>query len=547
MEPQGEEATQQTVQRYRVTKPTKTEERDIVPSESRYDAHLELPDPSKLRNAAGGVTRRTDRVERAEPPPNPTRTATNPRKKEQPHRRRKGGAGFGGDSGSDSDDDKPKRNRDDDGSKPTSRRRLPQRKPVDVPDSSAFQLNAEEQDRLQQLRALRNVKEKWTALDEQRQHCRYNYKARTICLARDMQGGLFQSPQIFKGVIDRDMRLREYLDEMLYGAITEMPDGNSPTQLTDLEEIVEQVEKRMIVPCSRFDSWKFAGKPWGERLVLVLEALEKAFWNDLSSFWWIAMDDECSEQEWYRRVTQRCSAFMFRTCPPKSSTVNTRRTFIDTLLSQFEENIVRAMIGAVPYPISHSRLQRGPKGTKWLDRFRESRVDGRLAPSYIEWVTAGADLDQLKRFCVEWHAVKREEALREFRESMKMVKMKVEQVFCPDIIQPGVVSVVLIKGDHLATVKDVSAYDLASLGWFHESVDGQHRYWRCGLANYDSWDVARDIYKVGMDGEFLGAFVCVDSSWALLEYDEDNEGAFYRPLNAVEEMALDIPMSGSRA
>ncbi|RYP88542.1 hypothetical protein DL769_000238 [Monosporascus sp. CRB-8-3] len=354
MESKGEDAAQystgDSVQRYPVVKPTKSNKRDAISPGSHHDARLELLDPDKLRRVAGGVTRRTDRVERAEPPPSSPRFTAGV-ERERPRRRRQGGAGFGSDSDSDSDDDKPKRNRDNDDPKPISRRKLPESQPQDLPDLPTSKVlpiskaDVEEQERLQQLRDLRIAKENWAAIDERRGYFHKERQGREKQLRDATQRMSSRPREIPWFVLDRDARLREYLDENLYGAIDKVPDERT--------------------------------------------------------------------------------------------------------------------------------------------------------------------------------------------------KIQVEQVFCPDIIQRGEVSLVLVKGNHPSTVKNVSAKDLERLGWFHETVHGQRRYWRCEPSKIDSRGLARNIFKVGMDGEILGAYCRNGRSWAFWEYGEPQPPP--RPLNAAETKALGFP------
>lgn len=190
--------------------------------------------------------------------------------------------------------------------------------------------------------------------------------------------------------------------------------------------------------------------------------------------------------------------------------ISGRETFIDVLLAQYKRKVMDAMCAAVPHIISESEFRRGPEGL-WQQGIRDSRVGGALTPSYLQWVTADVCPAQLDRFCEKWDRVKRKEALREFRNS---AGMKIEQVSCPDISKPGVMSLVLAKGEHLAGVRDIPATDLWSLGWFHESVNGHVRYWRCEPGNYDGWGMANDTFKVDMDGRVLRAFCYHSSSWA---------------------------------
>ncbi|RYP78358.1 hypothetical protein DL771_000543 [Monosporascus sp. 5C6A] len=594
MESKDEDATQysavDSVQRYSVVKSTKSKKRDAIYPGSHHDAHLEPPDPDKLRSVAGGVTRRTDRVERAEPPPSSSRVRTDP-KKETSRRRGQGGAGFGSDSDSDSDDGKPKRNRDDDDPKPISRRKHPESQPQDLPDLHTSKVDVEEQERLQQLRALRNVRENWAAIDERRQYFRKERRGREKRLIDVIRQMPARSPMISEAVLDYDARLRDYLDENLYGAIDKVPDGSTLTQPTDLEEIVELVEKKMVTSCSRFDAWKFSSPPIPvcERLVLVLQAIEKECWMSVLPKFFL-------HRNWHPQASGLCHDFMETSCPKWIDKLYQRETFIDFLLSKYQIKVMNALTDSVGHRISlymqiqqelenkwnqrvdvpwthdnllwthsyllwsHTQTQENLKDD-WLQHFRESRVDGRLTRSYMDWVIHGVDSDELARFLSEWHRVKRKEALREFLSSMAMVKIQVEQEFCPDIIQPGVVSLVLVKSNHPSTVKEVSAEDLESLGWFHETVDGQRRYWRCEPGNNDSSNYARDIFKVSMDGEVLGAYCLDGPSWAFLEYKPheflDAEGRrvsswtplqhiprpILRPLNENEKIALDLPQS----
>ncbi|RYP15329.1 hypothetical protein DL765_005785 [Monosporascus sp. GIB2] len=585
----GQYSTVDSVQRYAIIKTTKSTKPDATSLESHAGARLEPPGPDKLRSVAGGVTRRTDRVERAEPPPSSSRVRADV-KRERPRRRRQGGAGFGSDSDSDSDDDKPKRNRDDDDPKHISRRKLPESQPQDLPDLPMSEVDVEEQERLQQLRALRNVKEKWEAIDERRRYCRkerWGREKQLLDAIRRMPSG---SPTIYQGVIDRDARLREYLDENLYGAIDKIPDESTLTQLTDLEEIVEHVEERMLESCSEFSNpkWLQRPKPMGERVVSVLQSVEQACWLSVSTdiltyrrrFRNTEGDDEQFELTYDRPrgcIPEMCRSYMAACYPDRINGTHIREPFIDMLSRKYRIKVIDAMIGSVLDRIglhmqiqqeleekwhqrfegreathinghltdiylkwSYRQIQGDPKDD-WLQRFRESRVNRHLTQPYMDWVFDGVSLGQLDRFRMEWHRVKREKALREFRASMASVKIQVEQEFCPDIIQPGAVSLVLVKGNHPSTVKNVSAEVLESLGWFHEMVNGQRRYWRCKLSNKGPLGFARDILKVGMDGEVLGAYCLDGPSWAFLEYKEPQ--LVLRPLNAAEEIALDLPQS----
>ncbi|KAK7755881.1 hypothetical protein SLS62_002168 [Diatrype stigma] len=536
MELQGEFATQHNGRRYCVTKSIiNTEIPDTISSTSRYDALLELPDPSKLRNAAGVVTRRTDRRESAEAPPGPPQSRTIWPRTAQAQRKKKGGAGFGDSSDSDSDDDKPKRNRGGESRKPViQRRKFPGMQPGGLPSSSVSQLSAEEEQRLEQLRTLRAVKDNWAAIDKRRQH--YNNMRQKIEteLIHTMRQGPFESPEIPKGVLDCNIRLREQLEEILYGTIRKIPQHGTSTESNDLEEIVEQIEKRMVAWCHDFDAYHFSGLPTNVRLAAVLQACEKSFWKYmfLDEYTWpTTRDEECYiiAQEY---VTGACRDYMEKH-GQQPGIVSGRETFIDVLLSQYKRKVMDAMCAAVPHIISETQFKQGPEGL-WQQSIRDSRVGGRLTPSYVQWVTADVCPTQLNRFCEEWHRVKREEALRGFRAS---AGTKIEQVFCPDISKPGVVSLVLVKGDHLAEVRDIPAKDLWSMGWFHETMNGQIRYWRCEPGNYDGWGMANDIFKVDMDGRVLGAFCYHNSAWALLECDDYGK-LTPRPLSSVEAAAL---------
>ncbi|RYP39360.1 hypothetical protein DL767_002271 [Monosporascus sp. MG133] len=200
MKSKGEDTAQSSkvgnVQRHPVVKSIYSENRDAVSPRSLRDARSRPLDPHDDRVAACVVTRRTDRMERAESPPSSSQGRTGfgrggPRHRGQggasratqtakrleraksppsssrgrtglgrrgPRRRGRGGAGSGGGGDGGSDGDKPKRNWSDDDPKPISRPKLPESQPQDLPDRSTSRRYAEEQERPQQLRDLRNVK-----------------------------------------------------------------------------------------------------------------------------------------------------------------------------------------------------------------------------------------------------------------------------------------------------------------------------------------------------------------------------------------------------
>ncbi|KAK6080369.1 hypothetical protein SCUP234_05310 [Seiridium cupressi] len=547
----------------------------------RFIAHKHVPLPDTgIREVAGAVTRRTDRLAVPEPPPSNRSSTGTSRRKDWPHRRRRHVNGFHDDSDSDSDGDDKRRDHIREAS-PAVVPKRPLAKSGNFDDTFATSLALEEEERVRQLRDLREIGEKWEGIKVERDLHEIDNELRRQRLVLFRKRS-FKNPTINAKLLETDIRLREYLDEVLYGAIKDVVEESEsgPEGRTELEQIVQRLEMGVLSRLSKFGEWKLSSLSLHERLSQSLRAAENSCWNfklqplalkfRLEMGYWpgkASADPRSSEdhdietpsslstsseppntnvverdflkdvreQSWRRDSSRAVEDYMERVHPKRET--RGERTFIDVLEESFWHKIVDKMSEAAlsaepPYlPDGH-----------WLQCFQTSRQEGHLTASYIDWVTAGVDSAKLDRLSLEWHRVKRQEAL----ESMASVEIQVQQVFCPNLIRPGEVSLLLIKGNYPTGIRTVSEDELRSLGWFRDHAndgdnDNDDMFWRCELVNRDEWGSPTDILKVDMSGKVLGAFCLQEATWVLLELIVGGRGGFQarpRRLNIAEMSIL---------
>lgn len=533
----------------------KTSERMIKAIKRGIRDQVVLPEP-EYRRVAGNVTRRTNRAVAPLPPPNPRQPQSAFHSRVTSRGRRKGAAGFESDSDGDSDRENPKRKSgDNDLGAATQKKKRPE--PQSGPDdllSSRMEIEREEKERVQQMITLRKIQD----ISQDILAHRHGIQKDVTYIRQSLfnqRASSYESPLIHRTVIDRDAKLHEYLDEMLYGAIKDISSaGKGSTELSNIEEIVQKIEGTVLMRFMMYDDWRFDfGKSLDERLIMALRKAEKALWrwdpfithytNMLRGQGYMTADsyyhgpgrDPSVQQvpiENHRQnIKWVVQEFIRINCedPWKG-----KKRFIHAVADAYLERIIEAMCRAAMTMPPPPGLE--PSGCQ-LGIIESSRENRRLKPEYIAWVTAGVDPVKLGNFETNWHRLKRKELLRDYRKNMDSVKITVVQEFCPDLVSPGVVSLLLAKGGYPTGIRDVSAEELESLGWVAGRGEGSRVYWRCEPANEDADEIPMDLLKVGMDGEILGAF-CMDSrgNWGLIEPTE--EGYRVRALRKSERKAI---------
>ena len=66
--------------------------------------------------------------------------------------------------------------------------------------------------------------------------------------------------------------------------------------------------------------------------------------------------------------------------------------------------------------------------------------------------------------------------LEKYRQLSERLKISIEQVFCRDIVQKGVTSLVTFKGTLATSIKKVSPHHMDMMVWFFDYKTG--KYWR---------------------------------------------------------------------
>ncbi|SPO00537.1 uncharacterized protein DNG_03285 [Cephalotrichum gorgonifer] len=459
---------------------------------------LVLPEP-EYRNVAGDVRRRTDRVVRAEPPPT-TQPSASQTPRRSPHNRRRPRKHLGHDGGSDSDSSDEDRNRnsgggDDSGGVLKQRQRPP---PPVTEANETFRpdkrmLEQEEEKRIRDMRIMREVEEKWGDIRDERRHCQRQGEFRRRALVRfhdrgqakkqkyllaSLQGAPrkevdealedlkaeshdpFWSKDIRNFVRRMDQQRHDYLDEALYhnmednfGPVT----GNRPAH-TWVRPTLERVEIGFLRRCKSSDTdW---GLDWSKppptlqmHVVHVIKHMSKEYWA-----LHVSSGSNLGVDHWMHRMTT------IRSSPKEADSALALNVLVDAYIVKVRRSILRAL---------DSDLQTQELFLEPLYKLiLNSRSGNLMSTDYTEWLFKGVDDAEIEQCFV------RMTAFAKFRENMKFVNMIIKHEFCPDIVKPGVVSLIMFKDTLATSTKEVSAEDLHTLGWFR-SHEGE--YWRFEL------------------------------------------------------------------
>ncbi len=488
----------------------------------------QLPDPEH-RQAAGFVRRKPGNSVRAEPPPNPPpQTASTPRHR-RPNQRKKGTNGVGNGSGSDSDSDSDSNwrpNRDGEGISVARRRPTGPSAAPETPLPNRAAIEREERARMKLFRTLQAVTEEW---DHVRHRRKINHEAgerrRSVLLRRydEMSGRstslpgavlrphqpeipIVQQPRQDSAPRVADIRRWEanrkrFLDEVLHGHIDKtlfegsQGSGVAVNPSDYLEDVLGRVESDIIGRCREFDpsatNWALAFQNPGLRLVAIVKALYQGLCGHLSQ-----LGDKATD------VAVDAAKFIEDNCPNRTHFRDT-----DALMDAYMAKIIDGLVEAVLRERSTGQRIPDPERLGLVPFIRESRHDGRMTSAYMDWICSDVEASVVEQCCVQWQKGLRREAVQTVRRTMKSI---VEQEFCPDLLRPGVVSLVLFKDRSAQNIRDLSRYELMDIGWFSEVVQPSRgsEYWRHEIYPARPWGGPRQtIFKVSLDDEILGMWM----------------------------------------
>ncbi|KAI5918628.1 hypothetical protein F4810DRAFT_691398 [Camillea tinctor] len=493
------------------------------------DLQPDLNSP-EFRTILGHVTRRNDRVERAEPPPPPPprQVPTIPKSNRSRRKRQRNNLENNSDSDSDSDRDNRKRDADDSGPVTVAQKGTPEERN----DKDIYPWpKSEEEERIQQQRALRKTREKWEELSSLRSRQRKERKKRQMILLDEQHNKKLRSPFINRYVLTRSRRLREHLDEVLYDTL----EGNKvileDIRSTTVKYVVKQVEEAIFKQFAEFD--RSQNLPTIPRLEAVISNIVKEFENNLSS-----KPLELIWDEIYSRFKYHCPEPL----PEDAS--------MDEFSTWRVENLVGEILEKAIYHLDHIKTS-----NTWSNHIDDMSSDSvpsrkpklsyfedelRCHQTYSEWILSKTGLSIIDAHCIEKYRQEVESALSDFKKSMASANLKVTQEFCVGIVNPREISLVLVKGSHLASIWNIPEEKLKWLGWYTGGLDSG--YWRCEPVNHK--DRPPNIWKVDMDGRVLGAFCRTGSEWCFLGCDTVTEyrsmALRLRGLTRFEEEALGL-------
>ncbi|KAK1671997.1 hypothetical protein BDP55DRAFT_274935 [Colletotrichum godetiae] len=530
--------------------------------------------PEKTREVLGNVQHREGGTPRPHPPPSRQPPIDSSMKIR--YRKRRGISkkqlGNNEDSDSDSDSDSG-RHVDNEASTAALRKQ-------NVEDTAMHDENLadreamerENQARMELFQVLKNVGAKWDDVSHIRRSHRKNGEFRREQLLRrhwkerdDAHAQLMRSnaadPQAlqeFHNYYDNTTRLnnlheqikewnykrQDCLDGALYGAIEERLREHGPeTKPTKtLEEILLHVESDLIESFGAFDRpWRAWGlqpyqrtKPdpplhdmsskrqFLNRDVVPHERLAKIL-GEMYLEWWVelASDPSVPQVNLRETITARLN-INYQSQRRSDQLSQIRSFFVMPYISRIGAGMSRALedalaTGTDPRAVRHDF----PDHVDVIQRVKTSRTKwgSSLSDQYMDWMTSSFCAEYLEEICKSWEVVLRKETCYTYRKTMASI-VDIRQEFCPGIRKRGIVSLVLLKGGYPASIKDVSATELQSMGWF-EDVNGA--YWRYEYESaYSRGTKAGEkaIYRVTMEGEVLGM---LSPNGNLIGWEDRNE------------------------
>ncbi|KAJ3544790.1 hypothetical protein NM208_g2863 [Fusarium decemcellulare] len=483
---------------------------------------IELLKP-EYRNVAGHVRRtQQSNTSMAQPPPrNPQRaTLARPLRPSDSQKRGKGTLRDGDNSDSESDrDSNRKRQRDEDGG--TLRSPRPRKtEPGDMPQRLMPNYDEEDAKRMKLHRVLKDIESEGKRIRESRAHNRRQapkWKAdlvshvsqhetlRTPCEEEDSQ---IQKEKMLGNIRAWQSKMQTFLDEALYGDVEEklLEEGQSGIgagkPLDYLEDVLLQVESGIYQRCSNCgfyapndaDSQALMGDELD--LVATVVAFCRNLWCYVSGI------RDVNKQS----ITAAASRFVEKNCNSSKDTRVARdiKALEDAYMLTLRD-------GFVDMFLKDRQFLWRPRGEQSLESVRAirfSRRKGHLTSEYMDWAISAADLEEVEKCCARMQQEIRAETIRTYKETMRSVT-EITQEFCPNLVRPGLVSLVLFKGSYAATIRDVSDAELREMGW-HIDQRAELRYWRYTVderVDGQSGIAKMTIFKISMDDEVMGMWV----------------------------------------
>ena len=483
----------------------------------------------------------------AEPPPSNSSSAgqsSQIKSHSSGRRRTQQGLGDGGNSDSDSDSDKRRICGDGGGAGPATKLRRAPASEV-VPTSSNPRRLAlteeEERERIQEMRVLREVEDKMpdTLSDRELNSEDGSDKRRCLILFHEQSQAAKQKELLdslrnqnvygrereeaweqfkaenhdafwytdMRSFVSRlDQQRRDYLDEALFRNIEdnlEAVTGDiSGFSAECLRQTVERVEMGFLRRCSKFDvNWSSHHEPPSSlqaHLVDVIQRMSRTHWS-------YAQNAILQHMRRGRNPLRRD----IQASPSGADSALAANVLVDRYTNKVLDALVTASDGAKSFQDQETSLE------PLYNLIINSRSRGHLSKEYLEWITSNIDPVDIERCCL------RATALAKYREITKSLNIGIKQVFCPDIFEPGVVSLVTFKGTLATSIKPVSNEDLYIMGWFWDERLGQ--YWRFEVDKRPPNRIFTEgtVFKVSMDEETLGMYV---GTGDMLEWNPNMKG-----------------------
>jgi len=248
---------------------------------------------------------------------------------------------------------------------------------------------------------------------------------------------------------------------------------------------------------THFNGWNFERTPTiQDRLASIEKQMQQHAWKTLE-------DQSFQDQG---KLADAVAKLMAMSAKPlfwhsTSNRVPTRQT-LDVVIEAYTQKLVEDLTAALLRDKLHGLTLPDPDSLKIPQLLARSRRDDHLTQESVDWISSSAKADELEKCCVEWQREVRRDMCHEYRRNTERA-MSVRQEFCPGIVRPGVVSLVLFKGGYPSAVTEVLGSDLLTFGWRRERLpNGRFDYCSTRIVTVQkSKEVA---VKVTMEEELLG-------------------------------------------
>ncbi|KAI3534328.1 hypothetical protein CABS01_05568 [Colletotrichum abscissum] len=518
--------------------------------------------PENTREISGHVQRKSAGTSRAQPPPRRQPHVASSIKDSKTSKREKTRRRLGNseDSDSDSDSNSARQGKEDETTIATRQKEVEDAASYENEPADREALEQEDRERMKLFQVLRNVALKWEDVSHvRRNHRREGGFRREQLLRRfwkkrdNVHAGLMRSSRNTAGPrqlnealqkfhdhyddstkSDRlreeikgwDSKRQDFLDEALYGDIEEKLREQSQKKkpAKTLEEIILRVESDLIDFFPVFDRpWRGWGlqphersnfDPANHERYFLRESLNSKVSSEqrLASIlgemyleWWIELVQAPNGPRVGLRemITARLDSF-YKTHRLSDELSRVRSFLIEPYLERLSSGISHALELALESGVSpEASIHQFPDHLDVIQIIKESRVNGSLTRDYMDWISSDLSAEDIESICEAWKITLRTDTCNTYRKTMASI-VDIRQEFCLGVREPGVVSLILLKGGYPATVKDVSAEELENMGWFKHENGGYWRYeyesayWR----GTKSGEMA--IFRVTMEGEVQG-------------------------------------------